>query len=213
MTGSGSTLFALYPSPERLGRPRPIAVTIRAASSPALASSPSTSAPTRRRTRMKRAHRHDGAPGRVGAYSQAIDAGGLVFCAGQVGIDPATGELVEGASRPRPSASCQPGRGPRGGRPRRCADVVKTTCFLPTSATSRRSTRSTRGSSPTRRPARSTFPVAALPHGARVEIEAIAVRPDGALTRLFDTLRRPALESRHPMPEQPPSPRGGPAAP
>ena len=37
-----------------------------------------------------------GAPAAVGPYSQAIAAGGLVFCSGQVGLDPATGELVEG---------------------------------------------------------------------------------------------------------------------
>ena len=37
-----------------------------------------------------------GAPAALGPYSQAIDTGGLVFCAGQVGLDPATGAMVEG---------------------------------------------------------------------------------------------------------------------
>ena len=37
-----------------------------------------------------------GAPAAIGPYSQAIDTGGFVFCSGQIGIDPATGELLEG---------------------------------------------------------------------------------------------------------------------
>jgi 2-iminobutanoate/2-iminopropanoate deaminase len=44
---------------------------------------------------VKRIHT-DNAPAAVGPYSQGIDAGNLVFCSGQAGLDPATGQLVEG---------------------------------------------------------------------------------------------------------------------
>jgi 2-iminobutanoate/2-iminopropanoate deaminase len=70
-----------------------------------------------------------GAPAPVGPYSQAIVAGDLVFCSGQVGLDPATGELVDGSrSAGGPGAAQSVGGAGR----RRCqlADVVKTTIFL-----------------------------------------------------------------------------------
>ena len=44
----------------------------------------------------RRAIRTDAAPAAIGPYSQAIAHGGLVFCSGQIAIDPATGQLVEG---------------------------------------------------------------------------------------------------------------------
>ena len=45
---------------------------------------------------IRQAIQTNGAPAPVGPYSQAIVAGDLVFCSGQVGLDPATGELVDG---------------------------------------------------------------------------------------------------------------------
>ena len=47
-----------------------------------------------------------GAPAAIGPYSQAIAIDGLLFCSGQLGLDPATGDLVEAASRPRRSGRC-----------------------------------------------------------------------------------------------------------
>jgi 2-iminobutanoate/2-iminopropanoate deaminase len=44
----------------------------------------------------RRAVTSDGAPKALGPYSQAVEAGDFVFCAGQVGLDPATGRLVPG---------------------------------------------------------------------------------------------------------------------
>ena len=46
------------------------------------------------------------APAAIGPYSQAIRAGGLLFCSGQIPLDPATGKMVGGGSRRRPSVSC-----------------------------------------------------------------------------------------------------------
>ena len=45
---------------------------------------------------MKEVVSTEKAPGAIGPYSQAVKAGGMVFCSGQIPIDPATGEFVEG---------------------------------------------------------------------------------------------------------------------
>jgi 2-iminobutanoate/2-iminopropanoate deaminase len=118
-----------------------------------------------------------GAPAAAGAYSQAIAAGGMVFCAGQVGIDPATGSLVEGGVEAQTERALRNLGAVLDAAGLSFQDVVKTTCFLADIADfaafngvyARFFTDSP--------PARSTFQVAALPIGARVEIEAIAVRP------------------------------------
>lgn len=126
----------------------------------------------------RRAVSTTGAPPAAGPYSQAIAAGELVFCSGQLGADPTTNELAEGVeaqteqvmrnlSAVLDAAGCT------------FADVVKTTCFLADindfaafNAVYARHV----GDPP---PARSTFQVAALPRGGRVEVEAIAVRARG----------------------------------
>ena len=118
-----------------------------------------------------------GAPAAAGAYSQAIAAGGLVFCAGQVGIDPATGTLVEGGVEGQTERAMRNLGAVLEAAGLSFRDVAKTTCFLADigdfAAFNAVYARSFSDSPP----ARSTFQVAALPLGARVEIEAIAVRP------------------------------------
>jgi 2-iminobutanoate/2-iminopropanoate deaminase len=121
----------------------------------------------------------DGAPAAIGPYSQAIAAGEFVFCAGQVGLDPATGQLVDGFEAQVERALDNIGA-VLAAAGLSFADVVKSTCFLVDLADfqvfnehyGRRF-----GDPP---PARSTFAVAGLPRGARVEIEVIAHR--GRLT-------------------------------
>lgn len=44
-----------------------------------------------------------GAPAAIGPYSQAVDTGSTVYLSGQIGQDPASGQIVTGSSRPRPS--------------------------------------------------------------------------------------------------------------
>ena len=115
------------------------------------------------------------APPAAGPYSQAITTGDLVFCAGQLGADPATNQLAEGvqAQTEQVMRNLQAVLDAAG-----CtfADVVKTTCFLADindfAAFNEVYVRFI--SDPA--PARSTFQVAALPRGGLVEIEAIAVR-------------------------------------
>ncbi|HEY8439215.1 MAG TPA: RidA family protein [Candidatus Limnocylindrales bacterium] len=117
-----------------------------------------------------------GAPAAIGAYSQAIVAGDLVFCSGQVGLDPATGELVDGveaqaerALRNLTAVLDAAGLG--------FADVVKTTIFLADVNDFSVVNGVYSRFMPDPPPARSTVGVGGLPRGARVEIEAIARRP------------------------------------
>ncbi len=126
----------------------------------------------------RRAIQTSNAPAPVAAYSQAIDAGGYVFCSGQLGADPATGELADGVAaqaewvlRNLTAILNEAGLS--------LNDVVKTTCFLADINDFNEFNGVYVKFMPDPPPARSTFAVAALPKGARVEIEAIAVRSDG----------------------------------
>ncbi|MEO8273848.1 MAG: RidA family protein [Chloroflexota bacterium] len=119
------------------------------------------------------------APAAVGPYSQAIATDDLVFCSGQVGLDPATGTLVEGgleAQAERALANLAAVLDAAG-----CtfADVVKTTCFLIDINDFAAFNAVYARFMPDPPPARSTFAVAALPKAASVEIEAIAIKRRG----------------------------------
>jgi 2-iminobutanoate/2-iminopropanoate deaminase len=114
------------------------------------------------------------APAPIGPYSQAVRAGTLLFCSGQIPLDPATGKLVDGdvAAQTRRVldniAALLTAAGTSYDR------VVKTTIYLVDMAdfTTVNPIYGERfGASP---PARSTIAVAALPLGARIEIEVIA---------------------------------------
>jgi 2-iminobutanoate/2-iminopropanoate deaminase len=119
----------------------------------------------------------DGAPRPfAGApYSQAISAGGLVFTAGQLGIDPATGTLVEGGIEAQTHRAFANLRAVLEGAGSGLERVVKTTVFLADLgefAAMNEVYGSYLTDSP---PARSAVQVAALPGGAAVEIEAVAL--------------------------------------
>jgi 2-iminobutanoate/2-iminopropanoate deaminase len=117
----------------------------------------------------------EGAPAAIGPYSQAIVAGDLVFCSGQLGLDPATGELVAGIAAQAERALTNLGAVLEAAG---CtyADVAKVTVFLADIADfpTLNGVYATFFAAPS--PARSTFAVGALPKGGLVEIEAIAVR-------------------------------------
>ena len=117
-----------------------------------------------------------GAPGAVGPYSQAIAAGDLVFCAGQIGLDPATGNLVEGGVEAQTERALKNLTAVLDAAGLTFANVAKTTIFL-TDIDDFATVNAIYGRyMPEPPPARSTFAVAALPKGAVVEIEATAVR-------------------------------------
>jgi len=125
---------------------------------------------------MKKAIETHAAPAAIGPYSQAVALGDLVFCSGQVGIDPASGTMVEGGIEAETRRVLDNLREVLAAAGLKLTDVVKTTVFL-VSLTDFETVNRIYGehfSAPY--PARSTVQVAALPRHARVEIEAIAHR-------------------------------------
>jgi 2-iminobutanoate/2-iminopropanoate deaminase len=119
----------------------------------------------------------DGAPRPfAGApYNQAIAANGLVFCAGQVALDPDTGTLVEGDVAAQTHRALQNLRAVLEGAGSGLDEVVKTTVFMTDLAEFAAMNEVYATYFTSEPPARSTVQVAALPAGARVEIEAIAL--------------------------------------
>ena len=117
------------------------------------------------------------APAAIGPYSQAIRAGGLLFCSGQIPLDPGTGQLVgEGDVRDQTRRVMQNLGAVLEAGGASFATVVKTTIFLTDltdfAAVNEVYAESFAGALP---PARATVEVSALPRGAKVEIEAIAL--------------------------------------
>jgi 2-iminobutanoate/2-iminopropanoate deaminase len=117
-----------------------------------------------------------GAPRALGPYSQAIDAGAFVFCAGQVGLDPATTKLVPGGIAAETARTVENLAAVLAAAGLGLVDVVKTTVFLADLGefAAMNEVYGRYFTSPY--PARATVQVAALPAGARVEIECVAVR-------------------------------------
>jgi 2-iminobutanoate/2-iminopropanoate deaminase len=128
-------------------------------------------------------HRHpvtaEGAPEAIGPYSHAVTSNGLVFCSGQVPLDPATGELIEGSV---------------GDQTKRCLENLSAVCAAAGAQLSdavlltvyaadlsgdwaeiNEAYGSFFGEGP---PARVAIGVAALPKGARIEIDAVVALPD-----------------------------------
>jgi len=124
----------------------------------------------------RRAIQTSNAPAAVASYSQAIDTGNLVFLAGQIGLDPQTGEIVEGGVAAEAERALRNLTAVLEAAELSMADLVKTTCFLADINDFAAFNEVYGKFMTTPPPARSTFAVAALPRGARVEIEAIAVR-------------------------------------
>lgn len=120
--------------------------------------------------------RTDKAPTPLGPYSQAISLGGgpLVYLSGQVGIDPATGKLVEGGLEAQTRQVLSNLQQVLGAAGCTAADVVKTTIFLADLGDFAKVNTIYGEVFGKPSPARSTVQVAKLPLGALVEIEAIA---------------------------------------
>lgn len=113
------------------------------------------------------------APSAIGPYSQGIAIDGFLFCSGQAGLDPATGKLVEGVERQTERALTNLGA-VLAAAGMSFADIVKTTVFLADMADFSAMNAVYARFAAVPAPARSTIQAAALPMGARVEIEAIA---------------------------------------
>ncbi len=122
-------------------------------------------------------HHTNQAPAAIGPYSQAVSVDGWVYTSGQVGLDPATTELVPGGFEAQArqvlanlgavlaSAGCS------------FADVVKSTIYLADLADFAALNALYAEAMGSHRPARSTVQVAGLPKGALVEIDMVARQP------------------------------------
>lgn len=116
----------------------------------------------------------DAAPAAAGPYSQAIRAGELVFTAGQLGIDPATGELVGDDVQAQADRSLANVRAILEAAGSGLDRLVKVTVYLADIADWPAVNEVYAREVPQPFPARSAFAVRDLPKGARVEIEAVA---------------------------------------
>ena len=114
------------------------------------------------------------APKAVGPYSQAVAVGGLLFCAGQIPLDPATGEISGSDVAAQTERVCRNIAAVLAANGMTFAHVVKTTVFMTDLAhfAAMNAVYAQYFTEP--HPARSTVQVAALPRGAQVEIEVTA---------------------------------------
>jgi 2-iminobutanoate/2-iminopropanoate deaminase len=124
-----------------------------------------------------------GAPAAIGPYSHAQVVrlhGGqkMVFTSGQVGLDPARGEIVEGGVAAETEQVFRNLATVLAGAGLGLADVVKTTVFLADMKDFQAMNEVYARHLPETRPARTTVAAAGLPRGARVEIDAVAVGKD-----------------------------------
>lgn len=118
-----------------------------------------------------------GAPAAIGPYSQAVRVGGLLFTSGQIALDPATGEMVEGGVEAQTVRVCENLRAVLEAAGIGFGQVVKTTVFLQRmSDFAAMNAVYGRYFAPegAATPARSTVEVARLPKDALVEVEVIA---------------------------------------
>ena len=114
------------------------------------------------------------APAAIGPYSQAIQAGELLFCSGQIPLDPATGELVAGDVRVQAGQVMRNIEAMLAAAGAGFADVIKTTIYLADMADFAAVNEVYGSCFTAHKPARSTVAVKGLPRGALLEIEVIA---------------------------------------
>ncbi|MGD8440278.1 MAG: RidA family protein [Holophagae bacterium] len=119
----------------------------------------------------------DRAPGAVGPYSQGIRTDQLVFTAGQIPVDPATGQLVGGPIEDQTRRVLDNVRAVLEAGGSGLDRVVKMTVFMTDLGDFKRMNAVYAEYFPDAPPARSAFQVGALPLGASIEIEAIALAP------------------------------------
>ena len=118
-----------------------------------------------------------GAPAAIGPYSHAVRAGGLLFCSGQIGVDPETGELVgstpgEQATRCLENLAAVCAAAGAG-----LVDAVRVTVYLTDMGAFGEVNEAYERFFPSDPPARVAIGVASLPKGAQVEIDAVVALP------------------------------------
>ena len=115
------------------------------------------------------------APAAIGPYSQGIRIGNVVYCSGQIPVDPATGTVAGTAIAEQAEQSCKNVGAVLAAGGASYEQVVKTTCFLADMADFA-AFNSVYGEYFTSKPARSCVAVKDLPKGVLCEVEAIAVK-------------------------------------
>ena len=125
---------------------------------------------------MKKIITSNKTPKAIGPYSIAIEAQGFVYCSGQLGLNPETGDLVDGGVEPQAKQALTNLANVLEAAGCNMSDVVKTTIFL-VDMKDFPAVNAIYGTYFTEDfPARSTVAVAALPKGGSFEIEAVAVK-------------------------------------
>ncbi|MBE3145292.1 MAG: RidA family protein [Planctomycetes bacterium] len=125
----------------------------------------------------KKIVRPENGPKAIGPYSLGVQAGHLVFTAGQIGIIPATGEIIEGGVEAETRQALENVKVILEAAGTSLANVVKTTVFLRDINDFNKMNAIYGPFFPENPPARSAIQVAALPRGATVEIESVALVP------------------------------------
>ncbi len=124
---------------------------------------------------MKEIVSTDNAPGAIGPYSQAIKANGMVFCSGQIPIDPKTGDFVSDDVAEQTEQVIVNLKAVLEAAGASIGDVVKTTVFLADMGEFAAMNEVYARHFVDNKPARATVQAARLPRDARVEIDCIAV--------------------------------------
>ena len=130
---------------------------------------------TSKETAMKTVISTSKAPAAIGPYSQAIRKGDTLYLSGQIGMNPATGELVSADVKEQTAQALKNMKAVLAAAGATVDNVVKTTVFLTDMADFQAVNAVYAETFASDAPARSCVAVAALPKGARVEVEAIAV--------------------------------------
>ncbi len=125
---------------------------------------------------MKEVISTDKAPAAVGPYSQAIRMGNMLFAAGQIPLDPATGKVVEGDAKAQAVQCLKNVQAVLEGANMSITDVVKVTVFITNMADFPLVNEAYKDVFKEPYPARSCVGVASLPLGVNVEIEIIAMQ-------------------------------------
>lgn len=128
---------------------------------------------------MKSIHTNQ-APAAIGPYSQAIEANGMIFASGQIPIDPATGQFVEGGIQEQTRQALTNARKILQAAGTDMENVIKTTVYLSdiNNFAAMNEVYAQFFTEPF--PARSAVAVKDLPKGALVEIEVLAIKPDNS---------------------------------
>jgi len=125
---------------------------------------------------MKKIISTKNAPAAIGPYSQATEAGGLIFISGQLPVNPATGAMAAADIRAQTEAVLKNLEAILGAEGLTLANVLKTTVFMTDLGQFGQMNEVYGSFFPANPPARATIEVKALPKAALVEIEAVAAR-------------------------------------